>query len=208
MLWMRLRADDIAFSFDTEAVSVAGRDSDALHEALAWISDEVDVTAEKYPTPHPFRRTLDDGTTVGSRWRRLVGWYVDGAVLAAVYIALWVVGVSWWVSIPVSAVYTIGITRAWGRTLGMLATGIKVVDGESRNRPGWMQSSIRWSVMTAPWIASAVVGDNWQIQLILIVTQIAIYAPILWDQRGQGVHDLASRTMVVRVRRQARCSLF
>jgi uncharacterized RDD family membrane protein YckC len=199
MLWMRLRADDVLFSYDGQTVTVPDTSAADLTSALSWVESELQPMPDDYPTPRPLQRVADDGSIVASRLRRLLGWYIDAAVIGVPFAIAYRKGVSWWVLLPLSALYVIWMTHTWGRTVGKFAAGTQVVDEASGALPSWSQCGIRWIVVASVGIASSVFGT--ELRLLLLATQLAIYVPILWDPRGRGLHDVAARTYVRSVAR-------
>jgi uncharacterized RDD family membrane protein YckC len=95
------------------------------------------------------------------------------------------------VTIAVSAVYTILFLRFLGATPGKLLLGVRVRDVERPGLPGWGQAVLRWVsrelVVNVPVAGQAywVLDSLWP----------------LWDTRRQALHDKPGRTVVVRARR-------
>lgn len=198
MLWMRLRGDGVPFEFDGEMVSVPAVRANDLDEALRWVTEDLAPMETNYATPRPFRRELADGTVVASRWRRLVAWFLDSVLVSPVYLMARELDVSGWLSYAVIGLYVIGFTHWFGGSAGKLIMGVRVIDADDGGRPGWRDSAIRWLVTASPVLAAALLEPNRIVQLFLFVLQIAIYLPIVWDPRGQGLHDRAAQTSVVR----------
>ena len=199
MLWMQLRADDVLFVFDGQTVTVPNTSLDELTTALSWVKTDLQPMPEVYPTPQPLHRVADDGAVVASRLRRLAGWYIDAAVVGVPYAAAHRLGVSMWMLLPLSSAYTIAMTHTWGRTVGKFAAGTRVVDDATGAPPSWSHSAMRWGVVAFVGIAASLFGHA--LGLLLIATQIAIYAPIMWDPRGRGLHDVVAGTYVQAVER-------
>lgn len=194
MLWMRLRGDDVLFSYDGQTVIVPDTSAAELTSALWWVENELQPMPAEYATPQPLQRRADDGLIVAPRLRRLLGWFIDTAVVGLPFAAAYSRGASWWMLLPFSALYAIWMTHTWGRTVGKFAAGTQVVDEFSGNPPRWSQCAIRWAVIASVGIASSLFGS--ELRLLLLVTQLAIYTPILWDPHGRGLHDIAARTFV------------
>jgi len=95
------------------------------------------------------------------------------------------------VTLAVSAVYTILFLRFLGATPGKLLLGVRVRDLERPGLPGWGQSVLRWVsrelVANVPFAGQAywVLDSLWP----------------LWDTRRQALHDKPGHTVVVRARR-------
>jgi uncharacterized RDD family membrane protein YckC len=198
LLWMRLRADDVPFSFDGQDVAVPLARADDAHAAVEWIANQPGLEEARYETPRPFERTLDDGSVVGSRWGRVLAWLLDGAIIAVPYIVARRLGISLWIAWAVSAVYIVAMTHLFGRTLGKWALGLEVVAAQSGERPSWPQSSMRWLVAASPWLATVFMGSAPLLAVVPAAAWIGIYLPVLWDPAGQGLHDRAARTYVLR----------
>jgi uncharacterized RDD family membrane protein YckC len=199
MLWMRLRADDVLFAFDGQTVTVRNTSVEELTSALSWVENDLQPMAEDYATPRPLRRVADDGSVVAARWRRLAGWFIDSAVVGVTFTAAQRLGMSWWMLLPLSALYTIGMTHTCGRTVGKFAAGTEVVDQATGALPSWSQAAFRWGTIASVSTAYSLFGS--ELRPLLALTQIAIYAPILWDPRGRGLHDVAAKTYVRAVAR-------
>jgi uncharacterized RDD family membrane protein YckC len=197
MLWMRLRRDDVAYVFDGDHVTVSDSNAPLLVEALAWVNSEVRSPPQGfYERPRPFRRTLDDGSVIASRWRRIAGAYVDSIVIGVPFATAHRLGLSSWALFPLSALYVIGMTGRWGRTVGKLATGTKVVSVVGRPRLTWRQSGARWVEVGWIGIAAGLVGGD--AALLLFLLQAVVYAPVLWDPLGRGLHDRLADTIVIK----------
>ncbi len=99
------------------------------------------------------------------------------------------------VLLAISAVYEITCIALGGRTLGKLATHIRVVAADGA-RATWAQSAVRWVVL--PGVAT------------VLATYVG-YIGILWGAialglvftRGLGPHDVAARTKVITEIRRA-----
>jgi uncharacterized RDD family membrane protein YckC len=198
LLWMRLRADDVPFSFDGNDVAVPLGRADEAHAAVEWITQELEPLEDRYTTPRPFQRTLEDGSVVASRWGRVLAWLLDGVIIAMPYLAARWLGMSGWIAWAASAVYIVAMTHLFGRTLGKWALDLEVVAAASGERPSWGQSSMRWLVAASPWLATVFMGSVPVLAVVPAAAWIGIYLPILWDPAGQGLHDRAARTYVRR----------
>jgi uncharacterized RDD family membrane protein YckC len=206
MLWMRLRRDDVTHVFDGHHVTVSETSGPLLTDALVWVNTQVQSPPPGfYPQPRPFRRTLVDGSVVASRWRRVVGAYIDGVVIGVPFAAAHREGLPSWTILPMSALYTIGMTRRWGRTVGKLAMGIAIVSSVARSRPTWRQAVLRWAYVGWIGTAAGLVGGH--VAWLLVLLQAAIYAPVLWDTEGRGLHDRYAGTAVVRASRASTAML-
>jgi uncharacterized RDD family membrane protein YckC len=198
MLWMRLRGSDVMYVFDRGCVTVSASHAALLRAAVAWVSKEVRSPPRGYyPQPHPFQRTSGSGTVVAARWRRLTAACIDSVVVGMFSIIAHRLGLSPWMLIMLNAAYVIGMTARWGRTVGKFAIEIRVVDALRRRPPTWRQSAARWAAVGWISIVAGWVGGGADRPLLL--AQVAIYAPALWDARGRGLHDRVAGTLVVTV---------
>jgi uncharacterized RDD family membrane protein YckC len=198
LLWMRLRADDVPFSFDGNDVAVPLGRADEAHAAVEWITEELEPLEDRYATPRPFQRTLENGSVVASRWDRVLAWLLDAVIVSVPYIVARWLGITLWVAWAASAAYVIAMTRLFGRTLGKWVLGLRVIAAESGDRPSWSRSTMRWLVVTSPGLAAAVLGSVPLLAVAAASAWIGIHLPILWDPAGQGLHDRAARTYVLR----------
>ena len=87
----------------------------------------------------------------------------------------------------VSAVYHTVCIAVWGRTVGKLATHIRVVRVDNGGPPGWWYSAIRALLPTA-------LGAVPAIGPYLV---FPVYIVAFFDPRRQGLHDKAAGTIVV-----------
>jgi uncharacterized RDD family membrane protein YckC len=129
----------------------------------------------------------------------VVGAYIDGIVIGVPLAAAHREGLPSWTILPLSAHYTIGMTGRWGRTVGKLAMGITIVSSVARSRPTWRQAAVRWAYVGWVGTAAGLVGGH--ASWLLVPLQAAIYAPVLWDAEGRGLHDRFAGTVVIRASR-------
>ena len=196
MLWMRLRADDVAYVFDGEGVAVPATNAPLLTDALSWVNTEVQSPPPGfYKPPHPFQRTFH-GSVVASPWRRAIGSYIDAIVVGILFAVAHGLGSPTWGLLPLTGIYVIGMTGLWGRTVGKFATGTRVVHACDLGSTLWRQSVGRWAHVGWIGIAAGLVGGD--AALLLFLLQVVTYAPILWDSQARGLHDRAAGTIVMR----------
>jgi len=88
----------------------------------------------------------------------------------------------------VALVYQTGMIALFGRTVGKLALGTRVVRSVDGSRPGWTEAVMR-SLLPLSLGAIPSVG------LFLVVL---VYSLALWTPLRQGLHDKAAGTLVVR----------
>ena len=83
------------------------------------------------------------------------------------------------------AAYEIFFVALKGQTPGKMATRIKVVRADNGELPGWGPAAGRWVLPAVGYV-------------LLILPGLLVHASLLWDDRRQGWHDKAVRTLVVR----------
>ena len=142
--------------------------------------------------------------------RRLLGAVVDGVVWTGVRAGLSYAGpfgddaaLALDVTmIGLIAAYGIVSTALWGRTIGKLVAGTRVVGLESGATPGWSPAVLRWAVPSIVSLASLFQGDGGAAGLAMVISAvvtIAIYVGVLREPLRQGVHDKVAGTVVVLV---------
>ncbi|MCA1831419.1 MAG: RDD family protein [Actinobacteria bacterium] len=167
-----------------------------------WLLRDWRLRAQQGAAIWPFVRAAErdpashTAVTYASPLRRLAGRIIDTVVVVAVPMliagaatetssdAVFVAAVSAAV-VGFSAVYEITLVALFGRTLGKLVTGTKVLASWDLQRPGWSKSAARWAV--AFLLAISVVG-------------VAGFTLVIWGQERQGIHDRLADTIVVAVR--------
>jgi uncharacterized RDD family membrane protein YckC len=200
MLWMRLRSRDVMHVFDGHHVTVPATRAVDLSEAVDWVRKEVRSPPPRhYPQPHPFERTAGRGVVVAARWRRVVATLIDSVVLTILSAAAHRLGASHRLVAVLDALYIIVMTWTWGRTVGKFLMEIRVVDA-NRRRPNLRQSIVRWAAVG--WIGIAADMTAGSANKLLLVAELAIYAPALFDPLGRGLHDHVAGTMVMSTARR------
>jgi uncharacterized RDD family membrane protein YckC len=145
---------------------------------------------------------------LAARWQRIVGYVVDVVVLlllngrlvlpaldvtAASRAGVGVVGF-------VVLVYDAGCHSRFGKTFGKFLLGTAVVAVGPRTRPTVWQAVRRWFLPTGVLIVVLLVsptvpgGWGW-------AWRAAIYLPVAFTPRRQGLHDFVGATVVVRFAR-------
>ena len=89
------------------------------------------------------------------------------------------------IPILAGAAYEIAFVALKGQTPGKMATSIRVVRADSGGLPDWGVSAGRWVIPAIGY-------------LVLIIPGLLIHASLLWDDRRQGWHDKAVKTLVVK----------
>ncbi len=151
-----------------------------------------------------------DQPDLASPGRGLLGFMVDGILLSATSFVIGNAVLHLDSSSPIAlrlllpalvAGYEILTTAKWGRTLGKLAAGTRVVALADGSIPGWRRASVRWAVPVGPtfvtfWvpggaptiIISGLIGSMWM---------VIVYGGVLWNALQQGLHDKAAGTVVI-----------
>ncbi len=93
------------------------------------------------------------------------------------------------IAFVLTLLYEVTLIAVKGRTLGKMATGIKVVRADSGSVPGWGKSIGRWII---PGALTLIPYAGWILSLL-------VYVSLLWDKTRQGWHDKAAGTVVIRV---------
>jgi uncharacterized RDD family membrane protein YckC len=91
----------------------------------------------------------------------------------------------------VDLTYEVTMVRVFGRTLGKMVLGIRIVRIPDGSHPDWGQSGVRYLV---PGVADAI--PVWFSGLFAI----GIYLTAMFDPAYRGVHDKAAGTLVLRSR--------
>lgn len=142
--------------------------------------------------------------------RRLLGSLVDGAVWTVVGLGLSFTGLSGddagfahdVTMAGVIAAYEIVSVALWGRTIGKLVAGTRVVALASGAPPGWSRAALRWAVPSVVGLLSLFQGDGLVAGVAFMfsgVVTIVVYVGVLHKPLRQGVHDRAAGTVVVLV---------
>ena len=87
--------------------------------------------------------------------------------------------------ILVGAAYETCFIALKGQTPGKMATSIRVVRADNGTLPGWGPAAGRWVIPA--------IGYT-----LLILPGLLVHASLLWDDRRQGWHDKAVKTLVVK----------
>ena len=84
------------------------------------------------------------------------------------------------------AAYEIFFVALKGQTPGKMAVGTKIIRADNGDLPGWGPAAGRWIIPTIGYV-------------LLILPGLLVHASLLWDERRQGWHDKAVKTLVVNV---------
>ena len=87
--------------------------------------------------------------------------------------------------ILVGAAYETCFVALKGQTPGKMALSIRVVRADNGALPGWGPAAGRWVIPA--------IGYT-----LLILPGLLVHASLLWDDRRQGWHDKAVKTLVVK----------
>ncbi len=82
----------------------------------------------------------------------------------------------------------------WGQTLGKRATRIRLVRADDSGAVGYGQAAWRFIFQTSFFIIADLLGGA---LAPLALLGLLNFAWILWDPRGQALHDKAARTVIV-----------
>ena len=222
--WLELMCEGaaIAYGWDDGVLRVADVHQDAVDEMVDSIEGE-ELDGEDAPAPPPDEvaawrppgapgGTSPAGPVVAGSGRRLWGYVVDAFVLE-VLLGVYLLAerphhghptFAWTWPLTVAATgYVVVPTAVWGRTLGKLVAGTRVVlDGDGRV-PGWWRSLVRWAVPEAPVL---VLGAFAAVPVLrftsIVVWPVVVYGPVLGRPWHRGLHDRAAGTVVVVVERE------
>lgn len=174
-------------------------------------SDEVPRTSDpRVALPNdprdPAAYPPDGPGSLASIGQRAIARIVDTALLA---VPLSIVSLVWFadtngdevsISAPVWVIaiffaldltYEVTMVRIFGRTLGKVLVGIRIVRLPDGQRPDWGQAGVRFLV---PGVADAI--PVWFSGFFAI----GIYLTAMFDPAYRGVHDKAAGTVVLRAR--------
>jgi uncharacterized RDD family membrane protein YckC len=128
---------------------------------------------------------------------RLAGWFVDIVLAGLVSVVLLLVGLPPWsrgITLGVLLTANAVLLVAWrGGNLGNLALGTRVVTLEGDARVGVGRATVRWGVVAVPLVVAGFVGWWWGWPL----WALAVFGPLAFTARHQGLHDLAASVVVV-----------
>ena len=194
-LSLRLRMADIMFVFEGSAAIVSVSHAAEADDLIAEVKSI--VGGDEPAHPRPFRRVTADGLVVAARTRRLCGAIVDYFVLGAVVTLMAYAGAPFALRMLFDATYYILPTWLAGKTLGKRVAGTYVVRARTGARPLLSNAIVRWAVPAAIEVAYVVARDRLEAVFVL-AARVVVYAPLLWDRDGRGLHDRAAGTLVLR----------
>ena len=152
--------------------------SDNPHTVQGWTSSE------------------PSGGKIASSAARLGARVLDWVVVAVFGLFIAVVGVSTaWVGGPelllllplVGSLYEVPLIAVRGQTLGKMVLKVKVVRLDNGLVPGWRKSIGRTII---PMAAALIPLAGW-------IGALLVYGSLLWNDRRQGWHDRAAKTLVI-----------
>ena len=88
----------------------------------------------------------------------------------------------------VGTLYEVPLNAVRGQTLGKMALKVKVVRLDNGFAPGWRKSMGRTII---PMAAALIPLAGW-------IGTLLVYSSLLWNDRRQGWHDRAVKTLVIR----------
>ena len=133
----------------------------------------------------PGSATLGTGERVelaGRGWR-LAARAVDGVFVGLLNLVALLID-PFFLPILVGGAYEIAFIALKGRTPGKWVTSIKVVRADNGDLPSWGAAAGRWIIPAIGY-------------LLFVIPGLLIHASLLWDDRRQGWHDKAVKTLVV-----------
>ena len=98
------------------------------------------------------------------------------------------------ITVAIWLVFEVVPTAARGRTIGKFIVGLKVLRADTWSEPGVGKSLGRWIVPAVPFVVHS----------FGILLAALVYGSVAWNKQGQGWHDKAAGTVVVRARRRDR----
>ncbi len=146
-------------------------------------------------TPGPVDVPLRAGR-VADPGPRLLGAVIDMVVLVVISVLGLQFGGGRFGPTVLVAAYEIAAVAVWGRTLGKLVVGTRVVSARDGGLPGWGSAVVRWAVPAAPTLVGLAWGSSVP-GFLSFPWAIAVFGGVLWDGRRQGLHDKAAGTLVV-----------
>ena len=155
-----------------------------IEELLALVEGHPSVLAQ-----------ADRSGWIASRSQRMVGFFIDGAIVCVALIVMWLLPIV--VQIGAVFLYDFIAIGMFGRTVGKALAGFRIVDATSYARPSGPQALMRALVPMAP-TALAFAG-GWLASVVFWVV-VLVYAPILFTPLRQGVHDRLAATIAVDAR--------
>jgi len=205
LLRLYLRGAQIPYEMTHDSVTVPAERSRDLYAVLEKVARErADAPVQPIDRTEAVaeRPIVTGGYRVATRNRRAVGAVIDWVVLNAWTVLAHRSGSPSWAIVGTLGLYTIASVSLMGRTLGKFAAGTLVIDAQTGRPPNWLNSAIRWLMVS--WfsvIAIFVISVPVVVVVIASVLVVTTYTPILWDLRGRGWHDRFANTLVVRARR-------
>ena len=148
-----------------------------------------------------------------SRLQRFIAFIIDVIILAVIVGILSAIGIVDFalteegevsrtdnlIQALIVVAYYVVLTVAFGATLGKMALGMRVVDGDG-NKAGAGPVLIREIIARAVGgLLTVVVGASIG-QMVGFAVAIVIVIMILFDERRQGLHDKVGKTFVVKAR--------
>lgn len=135
--------------------------------------------------------------TVASITRRLVAYLLDVAPFGVMWVVIVAVtdsasspgrGLALVAWLALFLGYFSGAIARYGKTLGMRATGIRVVSIETGGNPRWGRSLVRAALQCVARPAPPLI--------IALPIGLLVYGPVLFVRHSRGLHDLAAATVV------------
>lgn len=154
---------------------------------------------ENSNNPHPapgWTTSEPSGGQLAGPAARLGARILDWVVIAVIGVVIAVIGIptarvggpEMFLLLPmVGFLYEVPLTAVRGQTLGKMALKVKVVRLDNGLVPGWGKSIGRGII---PMAAALIPLAGW-------IGALLVYVSMLWDDRRQGWHDKAAKTLVI-----------
>lgn len=87
--------------------------------------------------------------------------------------------------------YEVTLVAKRGQTVGKMATGIRILQADSGQLPGWSRSMRRWALPGLTQFIPSNFGGS--------AALIVCYLSLTWGRNHRGWHDMVADTLVVRL---------
>ena len=151
----------------------------------------------------------DDATRPSPISLRLLAAVIDFTIVMVIVVVIAAIGdaagaptAGNWAALAGAAAYPIVTIARSDRTIGKRLCNLLVQRADG-GRTGWARSAVRFVVTAVPLVAGtiaarAIGSDHAAVaDIVQIVVSAATYAPILFDDRRRGLHDLVAGTQVI-----------
>jgi uncharacterized RDD family membrane protein YckC len=128
--------------------------------------------------------------------QRLGGRVINGVLAGAIFLlGAAVFDAGWWrvTAVVLTCLYEIIAVAVWGRTLGKVVVGTRIVSMSLDGRVRLEHAVVRYLVLGAPALVFAAMHLRWLTTIWTAIIAFGVLRPPL----HRGIHDLAARTIVV-----------